>query len=146
MKRLKIIFAVVLLCSLWGPVQALDLSEDIDQIIVGKWNLEPNKVFSSGTILFDEHNRYEMNQKPRTSSGFGTKGEYQLNCNAVPMQIDLCLDQCGKAGSEWTTRFGIIRVLSVDKLEIHISRNSEHPTEFPDAASAELKMILIRAK
>jgi hypothetical protein len=74
----------------------------------------------------------------------GKKGEYKLNSNVSPITIDICLGECGNAGAEWTTCFGILRVLPNDTLEILTSPDSNYPTSFPDDTSGEYTMILTR--
>ena len=122
------------------------ISKDITQLIVGKWEMAPNKRAAKGSITFDKNGSYVMHEQFHDGTGVGTKGEYILNSNVTPTRIDLCLDKCGKPGSEWTTRFGIIRVLPNEKLEIYTSSDSKHPSDFPDDTSGEYTMILTRAK
>ena len=122
------------------------ISKDVTQLIVGKWEIAPNKRVSKGSITFDKNGSYAMHEQLQDGSGVGTKGEYKLNSNVIPVRIDLCLDKCGKPGSEWTTRFGIIRVLSNEKLEIHTSPDGKYPPDFSDETSNEYTMILTRAK
>jgi hypothetical protein len=121
-------------------------SKDVTQLIVGKWEIAPNKRVSKGSITFDKNGSYAMHEQLQDGSGVGTKGEYRLNSNVTPVKIDLCLDECGKPGSEWTTRFGIIRILSNEKLEIHTSPDGKYPSDFSDDTSSEYTMILTRAK
>ena len=123
-----------------------NFSTDVVHLIVGKWDLAPNKRASKGSITFDKNGTYDLQEKLQDGSGVGTKGEYILMINVAPIKIDLCADKCGKPGSEWTTRFGIIRVLSNEKLEIRTSPDSKHPLSFSDDISDEYTMILTRAK
>lgn len=120
--------------------------ENVADFIVGKWDLAPNKRASKGSITFDKNGTYKLQEKLYDGSGVSTKGEYKLMTNVAPVKIDLCLEKCGKPGSEWTTRFGIIRVLANDKLEICTSPDGKHPSRFSDDISAEHTMILTRAK
>ncbi|MCK4414169.1 MAG: OmpA family protein [Candidatus Eisenbacteria sp.] len=122
------------------------ISEDVTQLIVGEWEIAPNKRASKGSITFDENGSYVMHEQLHDGTGVGTKGEYRLNSNVTPVRIDLCLDKCGKPGSEWTTRFGIMRVLANDKLEIHTSPDSKHPSNFSDDTSDEYTMMLTRTQ
>ena len=122
------------------------ISKDITQLIVGKWEIAPNKRVSKGSITSDKNGSYTMHEQLQDGSGVGTKGEYKLNSNVTPAKIDLCLDKCGKPGSEWTTRFGIMRVLSNEKLEIRTSPDGKYPSGFSDDTSDEYTMILTRAK
>ena len=122
------------------------ISKDITQLIVGKWEMAPNKRAAKGSITFDKNGSYVMHEQFHDGTGVGTKGEYILNSNVTPVTIDLCAGECGKEGSEWTTRFGIIRVLPNEKLEICTSSDSKHPSDFSDDTSGEYTMILTRAK
>lgn len=121
-------------------------SKDLAQLILGTWEMVPNKRALKGSITFDQGGTYEMNEKLQDGSGVGTKGEYKLDTGVTPEKIDLCLGKCGKPGSEWTTRFGIMRVLSNEKVEIHTSPNSKYPSEFSNDTSEEFTMILTRVK
>lgn len=122
------------------------ISKDVTQLVVGKWEITPNKRVSKGSITFDKNGSYAMHEQLQDGSGVGTKGEYKLNSSVTPVKIDLCLDKCGKPGSEWTTRFGIIRVLSNEKLEICTSPDGKYPSDFSDDTSSEYTIILTREK
>lgn len=108
--------------------------------------MAPNKRSSKGSITFDKNGNYEMHEQLQDGVGVGTKGQYLLNNDVTPARIDLCLDTCGKPGSEWTTRFGIIGVLPDGKLEIHTSPDDKHPSAFSDDTSGERTMVLTRAE
>ena len=123
-----------------------NISKDVVHLSVGKWDLSPNKRASKGALTFDQGGTYEMNEGLQDGSGVDTKGEYKLNSDVTPVRIDLCLDKCGKPGSEWTTRFGIMRVLSTEKLEIRTSPEGKYPSDFSSNTSEEYTMILNRAK
>ncbi|MCD4654042.1 hypothetical protein K8T06_08905 [bacterium] len=154
MKHFKSIFCLVVFVSLIFSVHVIAedaskkevLSQDITQIIIGKWQIAPNKRAKSGSIVFKTDGHYEMNEKLQDDAGVGTKGEYRLNTKVTPAHIDLCLDKCNQVGSEWTTRFGIIRIVSNDKLEIFTSSDSNHPVAFPDKTDGKYSMILARVK
>ena len=122
------------------------ISEDLTQLILGKWEIAPNKRSSKGSITFNQNGKYELHEQLQDGTGVGTKGEYKLNSDATPIKIDLCLDKCSNPGSEWTTRFGIIRVLTNEKLEIRTSPDSNYPSDFSDDTFEEYTMILTRAK
>lgn len=128
------------------PVKKPSIKQSVAQLIVGKWEIAQNKRALTGSITFDNNGRYEMNEKLHDGSGIGKKGEYKLNSDVKPIQIDLCLDKCGQPGSEWTTNFGIIRVLSNEELEIYTSPSDKHPLDFPDDTSGEYSMMLTKAE
>jgi hypothetical protein len=123
-----------------------NISKDIAQVIVGKWEMAPNKRASKGSITFEKNGNYEMHEQLQDGVGVGTKGQFILNSNVTPATLDLCLEECGRPGSEWTTRFGIIRFLSDGKLEIYTSPDDKHPSDFSDDTSGKSTMILTRAK
>jgi hypothetical protein len=120
--------------------------KDITQLILGKWEIAPNKRASEGFIIFDLNGTYEMYEKFHDGTGVTTKGEYLLYSNVTPVKIDICLDKCNNAGSEWTTLFGIIRAISNKKLEIHTSPDSKYPSGFSDDKTDMYTMILSRSK
>ncbi len=122
----------------------VEIPADITKLIVGQWKMAPNKRAIEGSIIFLSGGSYEMHEKLVDGSGVGTKGEYKINKDVTPVRIDLCLDKCGKPGSEWTTRFGILRVLSNDKLEIRTSPDQNHPKDFSDDKAEEYTIILTR--
>jgi hypothetical protein len=121
-------------------------SKDLTQLILGKWEIAPNKRASEGYIIFDLNGTYEMYEKFHDGMGVTKKGEYLLYSNVTPVRIDICLNKCNNAGAEWTTLFGIIRAISNEKLEIHTSPDSEYPSGFPDDKSNKYTMILSRSK
>jgi hypothetical protein len=120
--------------------------KEIADLLVGRWDIAPTEVYPSGYMVFYAEGTYEMVQMGADGVGAGTKGEYKLDTTVDPVRIDLCLDKCGKPGSEWTTRFGIIRVLSNGKLEIRTSPDSNHPSTFSDDPADLYTMILTRAE
>ena len=83
-----------------------------------------------------------MNEKYLDGSGGGTEGEYRLDCDVLPTTIILCLGKY--PGSEWTNRYGIIQIISDDKMEILTSPDSNYPQEFPEDKTSEYTMILTR--
>lgn len=128
------------------PVKKPSIKQSVTQLIVGEWEIAQNKRALTGSITFDNNGRYEMNEKLHDGSGIGKKGEYKLNSNVKPIQIDICLDKCGQPGSEWTTNFGIIRILSDNELEIYTSPSDKHPSDFPDDTSGKYSMMLVRTE
>lgn len=118
----------------------------IADMLVGKWEIAPNGRSVSGSIVFSAAGTYEMEEKHTDGTGVGVKGEYKLDTSVSPARIDLCLDKCGQPGSEWTTRFGIIRVLAGGKMEIHTSPDGNYPSVFSDEPADEYTMILTKVK
>jgi len=123
-----------------------DVPKDIAELIVGKWKISPNKRAKAGSIVFNKNRTYEMNEKFHDGTGAGTKGEYKLNSKVTPITIDLCLGQCGQPGSEWTTRFGILNVLSNDMLEIYISPDGKYASDFANDLTDGNTLMLTRVK
>jgi len=118
--------------------------KSIAQFIVGKWNISPNNRSSEGSIVFDASGGYEMKETLLDGDGVATKGEYKLDDNAEPSKIDLCLGKCDNPGSEWTTRFGIVRALSNGKVEIHISSDEKYPAVFSSDPLDQYTLVLTR--
>jgi len=124
---------------------ASEKSENIAEIIVGEWSMTPNQRILEGSIMFTGDGAYEMNEKLHDETVVGNKGEYRLMTDTEPARIKLCLDRCDKPGSEWTTSFGIIRVLPGGKLEIFNSPDGKFPVAFPeDPGASEYWMVLTR--
>ncbi len=148
MNRFKVFLFIAIFIVITGTIYAQDatVKEDIAQLIIGKWEIALNKRAVSGTIVFDKNGKYDMNEKFHDGSGVGKKGEYKLNCNVSPVTIDICLGECGRPGSEWTTLFGIVRVLPDNKLEICTSPDSNYPTSFPEDKTSEYTMMLTRVE
>ena len=146
MNRIKVfcIFALFMLSAVAIYAQDATVKENIAQLIIGKWEIAPNKRAASGDITFDDKGNYEMNEIFHDGTGVGKKGEYKLNSDVSPITIDICLDKCGQPGSEWTTCFGILRALPDNKLEIYTSPTSKYPSDFPDDTKGEYTMILTR--
>lgn len=146
MKHLKtlVFFIVFILMAIFAYAEKG--TEKVTSIIVGKWEIEPNKRTATGTFVFHENGTYEINEKLTDGGGIGTKGQYRLYCESTPVRIDICLDKCGKPGSEWTTLFGIVRVLAGGQMEIHTSPDGKYPEGFPDDTSDKYTMILTKVK
>ncbi len=146
MKYLKtlVFFSFFMLMTLMA--QAENVSEKVSSIIVGKWEIAPNKRTAKGAIVFNDNGTYEINEKLTDGGGVGTKGEYKLYCEMTPVRIDLCLDKCGKPGSKWTTLFGVVRILAGGQLEIHTSPDEKYPVGFSDNTSDKYTMILTNVK
>lgn len=136
------VFFGLVLAATGRPATAQD---DVGRAILGEWQLQPNKRATEGSIVFAAAGTYELFERHHDGAGVSTKGEYRLDEKSSPSRIDLCLDKCGKAGSEWTTRFGIIRMLSDGKVEIRTSPDATYPQAFAgDPPSDEYTMILTR--
>jgi hypothetical protein len=149
MNRFKVFFCIVLFFMFTGTIYAQDVEpdsqdasvkEDISQLIIGKWEIAPNKRAASGDITFDEKGKYDMNEKFHDGAGVGTKGGFELNCKTSPVTIKLCPGSC--PGSKWTNSFGIIRILPDNKLEICTSPDGNYPTKFPEDKTGMYTMIL----
>lgn len=123
-----------------------NVKKDVSQIILGKWQIAENGRAKTGTISFEANGLYEMDEKLQDGSGVGTKGGYKLNSKTNPYTIDLCVGQCGAPGSEWTTRFGILKVVSNDKIGIRTSPDANYPTDFSTDPLGEYYMVLNRVK
>lgn len=117
---------------------------DEGQFILGTWEITPSKRVSEGSIVFNTDGTYALNERLQDGSGVGTKGEYILDGTSTPVRIDLCLGKCGKSGSEWTTRFGILKALSGETMQIRTSPDGNYPAEFSNDRSEEYTMILKR--
>jgi len=126
-----------------SPQQAESV-KDVSKIILGEWKIAENGRAKSGTIIFNSNGLYEMDEKLQDGDRVGTKGGYKLNQDASPYTIDLCVGQCGAPGSEWTTRFGILRVISNDKIEIRTSPDGNYPADFSVDFTDEYYMALSR--
>lgn len=118
-------------------------NDDISQYIIGTWEMTPNEYVLSGTIEFRKDGTYEMYQQ-MSDAGVTTKGEYHIDGSTNPPRIDLCLEKCDTPGSEWTTRFCIVRMLEGDKLEIQSSPNGNYPAAFSDEKDDVHSMLMSR--
>lgn len=118
-------------------------ADDISRYIVGTWEMTPNEFILSGSIEFRSDGTYEMHQD-RSDGGVTTKGEYRIDGSTDPARIDLCLEKCDAPGSEWTTRFCIVRMLEGDKLEIQSSPDGNYPTDFSEEKDDVHNMVMAR--
>ena len=116
----------------------------IGAYMVGEWIMAPGKNVLSGDIMFRDDGTYEKNEKHSDGAGVGIKGEYKLYTNEDPCGIDLCAGKCGRPGSEWTTLFGIVRILGDGRVEILTSRDSKRPTAFAEKPDERYTMVLTR--
>lgn len=112
----------------------------------GKWTMAPNKRVQKGTITFYANNTYLMEERLNDGSGVSHKGEFKINSQASPPRLDLCLQQCGAPGSEYTTSFSIFRFLPDGKLEIRSSPNRKYPVAFSDGTVDDYTMIMTRVE
>lgn len=148
MKRLNFNFVFFFLAFFGIALMAAGVpamaQDDIGQAIPGKWKLEPNQRSTEGSIVFSSGGTYELFERHPDGTGVTTRGEYRLDDKASPARIDLCLNRCGAPGSEWTTRFGIIRILAANRVEIRTSPDANYPSAFSEDKSEEYTMILTR--
>ncbi len=126
-KPLTILFSAALVLTLAATALAQTTSEQLP----GTWILAPNPRAESGTLVFNDDGTYVLEER-HVADGVqvGVTGQYLVDESASPVRIDLCLEQCGGPGSEWTTRFGILRFLEDGGLEIRTSPDVNPPTEF----------------
>ena len=64
------------------------------------------------------------------STGSTLTGEYKFDVSGEIYAIDLCVGECGRPGSEWTTQVGILRFISEDEMEIQFSPEGKQLTQF----------------
>jgi len=102
----------------------------IENRLLGEWEMASNECTKDGKLTFYKNNKYKIFQTDNKGTGSGYTGKYILNATTGPVTIDLCLGECGRPGSEWTTRFGILRFVSDNKMEIRTSPNSNYPKSF----------------
>lgn len=122
-----------------APEKKMTLGEQL----IGEWIIAPHDGILSGDITFKSDGTYEKNEKHKDGTGVGAKGQYILYPDQKPCGIDICLDKCGKPGSEWTTLFGIVRTLEDGQVEIRTSPSEKRPTEFAKEED-DYTMILTR--
>lgn len=118
----------------------------LDQLIEGKWSIEPNDRATGGLLVFDAKGAYDMSEKFKDGSGGGTKGDYRLDCESSPARIALYLGKFGDDPADLTTRFGIVRALSGDTLEIQFSPDGKYPDRFAENPSGMYTLMLTRAE
>jgi hypothetical protein len=87
-----------------------------------------------------------MSEKFKDGSGGGTKGDYRLDCESSPARIALYLGKFGDDPADLTTRFGIVRALSGDTLEIQFSPDGKYPDRFAENPSGMYTLMLTRAE
>jgi hypothetical protein len=138
------IVIILLLTALALPLTCI-ADENIAQKILGEWVIVPYNGVESGKIVFYDNGRYKSSEKHTDGVGVGKEGEYKLELSADPVRIDLCLGECGKPGSEWTTLFGILRFHDDDTLEIRTSPDSNYPKKFSKKQN-DYTMMLTRGK
>ena len=114
----------------------------IAEYLVGVWDMAPTKYIPSGDFTFNADGTYEKNERDAEGGGAGMKGEYKLYPDLKPCGIDICLDKCGV--SEWTTMFGIVRILDDGRVEIQTSPDSNRPTAFSEEPDEMYTKLLTR--
>ena len=134
-------FTGLFLCTVL-QLQAQDLEKDI----IGKWLMVSNgDGFLGGHILFKDGGTYQYYRKWPDGSGAEIAGGYELDSDSNPARLKLCLGDCGAAGSEWTTNFGIIRSTEGNQLEMYFSSDGSFPDNFPKDIDAK-GMCLFQAE
>lgn len=141
--KIQIIFLAAVLFS-FSAIAGTD--KDLFSCVAGEWEIAENERIKTGHIIFDGKGRYEMHENCQDGTGVAIKGEYRIYQDSEPARIDLCLQDCGNPGSEWTTRFGIIRMKSDDEIEIFTSPDGNYPDDFPGDNTSEYSMMLRRKK
>lgn len=123
-------------------LQAQELEKDIK----GKWLMVSNgNDFLGGHILFKEGGTYEFYRKWPDGSGAEIAGGYELDLDSNPTRLKICLGDCGAAGSEWTSNFGLVRLKERNQLEVYISSSGTYPEDFPKDIEAK-GMYLFKAE
>ena len=112
----------------------------IAEYLVGVWDMAPTKHVASGDYVFRADGTYERNETDVKGQGAGVKGEYKLYPDLKPCGIDMCLDKCGV--SEWTTMFGIVRILDDGRIALQTSPDNNRPTAFVPQPT-EINTILL---
>ncbi len=120
-----------------------DIAVKQDLTIIGTWAIEPSKHILDGELTFQADGKYSKTEMGTDSTSATIQGEYELDMSEQPITLDLCFGKCGGPGSEWTTRFGILRFLSADKIEIRHSPSDKRPKEFSKERD-EYTLILTR--
>jgi hypothetical protein len=87
-----------------------------------------------------------MEERLQDGDGVSRKGEFKVNQNVSPFQMDICLAKCGAPGSKYTTSFSIYRFIDNGRLEIRSSPRSNYPEQFKEGALDEHTMILTRVE
>ncbi|HUT65811.1 MAG TPA: hypothetical protein VMZ05_06645 [Spirochaetota bacterium] len=128
------------------PVQEGRGEETVSVRLVGKWDIAPYNGVRSGTMVFYDNGTYNIDEKHTDGTGVGRKGQYKLDLSTDPVRIDICLGNCGKPGSEWTTLFSILRFHSDDRLEIRTSPDGNYPQKFSKKEGDDYTMMLTRMK
>jgi hypothetical protein len=118
-------------------------SDEIPSLIIGEWSMLDENGDLKAALFFKDASSYEMTEIHDDGTKVGRKGEYTLNLASEPYAVDLCLEKCGAPGSEWTTYFGIIRLLSNDEMEIRTSPTGTRSSAF-DAADSDYTLVLTR--
>ena len=113
--------------------------------VVGEWEITPNKRTLKGVLLFKDDGTYERTETDPKNVTATVKGEYIIDKTQKPCAIDLCLNKCGGAGSEWTTMFGIMRFLDDGRLELFFSPDGKRPAAFDDAAEDGVYLLTRKA-
>ena len=140
------IFIIGVMVGLLTCNAALCLGGDPAAMLQGKWNIAPNQRLTQGDVEFKADRTYLLKERHHDKTWVTTKGQYRLYPSTNPVRIDLCLGRCGQPGSEWTTRFGIIRFLSNDQAEIETSPDKNHPAGFSGDSTSQYYLKLTRIK
>ena len=118
--------ALLLVCAVSSPAGG-----PVAENLTGVWLLSPTQWVESGQLTFNEDGTYVLEERHATDGVLvTTTGQFLIDESATPVRIDLCLEQCGGPGAEWTTRFGILRFISDQALEIRTSPDATPPAEF----------------
>lgn len=148
MQTLKIVLMSAAVLAAPAAPLAGDLAKEsnppsIQDALIGDWEILPNARLETGGLVFKANGTYERSETPRGSTPHTVKGSYLLNEKQVPCAIDLCLGDCGGAASQWTTLFGIVRLLDSDKAEMYFPPDGKRPASFPES-DCEGRYLLVR--
>ncbi len=122
-------FFMAILFACFSANLSAQLSE---KDLTGTWIMESNgDQLAGGNINFTDKGKYQFKKDYTDGTSATLSGTYELDRNASPVKLKLCLGDCGTAGSEWTTSFCLIRISTDGKLEIICSQDSNFPSKFP---------------
>jgi outer membrane protein OmpA-like peptidoglycan-associated protein len=116
------------------------------EALQGTWEMAASKRVKEGRMTFYADGTYLMEERFHDGTGVSKKGEFRVDEQASPHRMDICLEKCGRPGSEFTTGFCIFRFLPEGKLEIRSSPHAEYPDRFQEEQSDEYTMVLNKIK
>lgn len=117
----------------------VDTTPAAEPSLFGEWIMITADTIPAGFLIVREDGTYT-----RGDNSASVTGPYVLDTSQSPYTLDLCVGECGGAGSKWTTLFCIFRFHTADTLELRYPPTDKRYTEFAEEADKNTMFYVLK--